>query len=87
MLTVTPAARDRLSKKLAERKAAEDTALRFLRREHGWSLRPDRVRPTDATFTHEGRNVLLLDKSVAKAMSNRTLDTRPTQAGPRLMLT
>ncbi len=86
MLNVTKPALDRLSDRLARRKAADDVALRFTRREGSWKLGPDQARPGDVTFAHDGRNVLLLDETAAEAMSNMTLDVRSTDAGPRLRL-
>ncbi len=86
MLTVTEKARDRLSQKLVEKKVASNAALRFIRREGGWILRPDQARPTDTTVTHQGRGVLLLDETVARAMADMVLDIRNTEAGPRLTL-
>ncbi len=86
MLTVTAAARDRLLSKLGRKKAADDVAMRFTRREGGWRLGLDRAGPDDAAFTRGGRNVLLLDEAVSKAMANMKLDVRATKAGPRLKL-
>lgn len=86
MLTVTPAALARLTRKLARRNCTEGEALRFMRGTGGWRLRPDRVRPTDMEFTHDGRSVLLLDAKVSKAMKDYTLDIRRTDDGPRLRL-
>ena len=86
MLTVTDDARDRLSQKLAHKKATYEVALRFTRRRGGWRLRLDQARPADTTFTHKGRNILLLDDVVARAMQHMTLDTRTTEAGPQLRL-
>ncbi len=86
MLTVTPAARDRLLAKLVSKSASEDVALRVIERKGRWRLRRDRLRPEDATYTHGGRNVLLLDAAVAKAMSALLLDVRTGEDGPRLRL-
>jgi len=86
MLTVTEGALDRLSRKLVHRNAADDVALRFTRKTGGWKLRPDRTRPADQTFTHEGKEVLVLDEAVSRAMTDMTLDVRQTKAGPRLTL-
>ena len=86
MFTVTTPALDRLSHRLAHKKAADDVALRFTRREGGWKLDPDRARPGDVTFAHDGRNVLLLDEAVSQGMTDLTLDVRTTDAGPRLRL-
>ncbi len=86
MLTVTEVARDRLASKLARRRAADDVAMRFTRREGGWRLRLGRARPADTVIIHEGKTVLLLDKVVSQAMTNMTLDAQSTEAGPRLTL-
>ncbi len=86
MLTVTAGALERLSSKLAGKKARDDEAFRFTRRTGGWKLRLDRARTADTEFTHEGRSVLLLDGAVSQAMTNGTLDVRTTDVGPRLRL-
>ena len=86
MFTVTAAALDRLSTKLACKKANDDEALRFTRRAGGWKLRLDCARPADTAFSHDGRSVLLLDAAVSQAMTNMTLDIRSTDSGPRLTL-
>ena len=76
MLIVTKPALDRLSRRLARKKAADGVALRFTRREGGWTLRIDNELAGDTAFTHNGRKVLLLDETVSEAMANMTLDTR-----------
>lgn len=86
MLNVTSAARECLLSKLNRKNVAEDVAMRFTRKERGWRLRPDRAGPADTAFTYEGRNVLVLDEAVSKAMANMELDVRATEAGPRLRL-
>jgi Fe-S cluster assembly iron-binding protein IscA len=86
MLTVTPAARERLTRKLARRKAGEDEAMRFTRKPGGWKLSVDRAHADDTAITHEGKIVLLLDAVASKAMTNATLDVKDTDAGPRLKL-
>lgn len=86
MLTVTEAARLRLSRKLIHKKAADDMAMRMTRKTKGWKLRLDRLRPADTAFEHEGRNVLLLDETVLVATTNMTLDVKVTDGGQRLSL-
>ena len=71
MFNVTEPALNRLSRQLARKEAAKDVALRFTRREGGWDLGPDQKRPGDVTFDHEGRNVLLLDKTGTITLGNR----------------
>ncbi len=86
MLAVTEAALKRLSRRLTHHGAAVGTALRFTRRDGRWKLGQDQERPGDVKFAHEGRDVLLLDKSAASAMANLTLEVRKTDEGPRLRL-
>lgn len=86
MLNVTNSALDRLSDRLARRAAAANVALRFTRSDGRWKLGRDLERPGDVKFAHDGRNVLLLDESAARAMTDMTLDIRDTAAGPRLRL-
>jgi Fe-S cluster assembly iron-binding protein IscA len=86
MFEVTAAARDRLSKKLAQQEPTEGVALRFTRRTGGWKLRLDRPRPDDTVFNHGAQKVLVLDAEVAKAMAALTLDVSSTEAGARLKL-
>ena len=86
MLNVTEAALDRLSNKLAYKKATADQALRVTRKPRGWKLRLDCSRPSDTAIAHDGKNVLLLDEAVCHAMRDMTLDVRAAKAGPRLTL-
>jgi hypothetical protein len=86
MFDATTPALDRLSRRLARQEAGAEVALRFTRRDGGWKLDPDQVRAGDLTFAHEGRKVLLLDETTARAMDNLTLVVRSTAKGPRLRL-
>jgi hypothetical protein len=86
MLTVTTPALEQLSRRLARKGAADDTALRFTRRDGGWKLRLDQESAGDTAFTHDGRKVLLLAEPVSKAMANMTLDIRPDPQKPGLKL-
>ena len=86
MLTVTKTALNRLSRRLARQEAPADTALRFTRREGGWTLHLDRESAGDTAFAHDGRNVLLLDATVSHAMADMTLDTQKIGERSRLRL-
>lgn len=86
MLTVTPGARERLTLKLAHKKAGEHEAMRFTGRPGGWKLSVDHARPADTAIIHQGRMVLLLDEAASQAMTNATLDIEETSLGPRLRL-
>jgi len=86
MFTVTTAALDRLSRKLARRKPSKGATLRLTRTSAGWELRLGRVRLTDRQFLHEGQCVLVLDGAASLAMRQMTLDVNGTDSGPRLKL-
>lgn len=88
MLTLTDAAGACLADRLAKKGAGGDEALRFLRRRkrHGWMLRLAKPGPTDATFSHDGRIVLVLDEQSSKLLNDRMLDIKQTDKGPRLRL-
>jgi hypothetical protein len=77
-----------LADKLAQKSVGDDVALRFTRQDHrrGWTLRLDKPVPSDATFSHEGRIVLVLDEQSSRLLRNRMLDIRESDEGPRLRL-
>jgi hypothetical protein len=88
MFTLTEAAGARLAAKLAKKSAGDDVAMRFSRQHdpRGWSLRLDKHSPSDTTFSHEGRVVLMFDEQSSDLLKNRMLDVRDTDEGPRLRL-
>lgn len=86
MLNVTPAALEFLSRRLNASRRDDQVAMRFDCSGKRWQLRPDRVRPGDASYSHGGRKVLLLDQGAVTAMSALTLDVRQGGEGPRLSL-
>lgn len=86
MLDVTKAALERMAHRLARKGIANGAALRFKRREGGWTLCLDREAPGDTAFAHDGRTVLVLDADVAQAMADMTLDAKDTGQRSRLKL-
>ncbi len=86
MFVVTEAAAMRLAEKLTVRQTGDAVAMRFVRRQGGWKLRPDTPGPKDVAVVHEGRTVLVLDPDAAGLLAKRTLDARDTPAGSRLYL-
>jgi len=86
MFRVTAAALNRLSSKLIGKKANDDEAFRFTEKKGGWALCLDCARPTDTTFSHDGREVLLMDAEVSRAMAGMKLGVKRTNSGPRLRL-
>jgi hypothetical protein len=86
MLFVTETASIRLAQKLTGKGTGDNVAMRFVRKQRGWKLRPDTPGSDDVAFAHEGRTVLVLGPQAAQLLADRILDTRDTPAGPRLQL-
>ncbi|MEX0716625.1 MAG: hypothetical protein WD066_08560 [Planctomycetaceae bacterium] len=82
MLTVTSAARDRLTKLLSE--FPQPVAARIVRRDGRLKLRRGKERPGDKAIEHDGHTMLLLGEPIAKRLNNRILDVRETTNGPKL---
>ena len=86
MLTVTVAASDRLLSKIVAKKASDEEAMRFTRRNGRWRLRLDYAKQGDKTFKCADRTVLLLDETVSRAMNKMKLDVKDADLKPRLSL-
>ena len=86
MLTLTETAGARLVEKLDKKGAADDSAIRLVRKRRGWRLRVDRPATGDALFAHDGRTVLMLDADASQRLTDRTLDTRDSDSGQKLWL-
>jgi len=86
MFAVTEAAAVRLAQKLTRKQTGDAVAMRFVRRQRGWNLRPDTPGPDDVAVVHEGRTVLVLAPDAAGLLAERTLDARDTPTGSRLYL-
>lgn len=74
MLTVTEAASARLAEILSQEGLPEDTAVRLVSEGQEVGMQPDRERPGDTTFEHDGRTVLLLDSQISELLVDDTLD-------------
>jgi hypothetical protein len=86
MFTITDAAGERPTALLAHANAPEETAIRFGLEGNKLAPKLDTAQPGDETFAHAGRTVLVLDPDVLQAVADSTLDVRPTEQGPKLVL-
>ena len=84
MLTVTSAAYSRLHDLLSTQPA--EIAARLSRKDNRIRVRRDKKRPGDKVVKHEGRVVLLMDKSMSQRLQDKVLDVRKTEDGPKLGL-
>jgi hypothetical protein len=77
MLTITNAAYSRLHELLSTQPA--EIAARLLRKDDRTRVRRDKKRPGDKVVKHEGRVVLLMDKSMSQCLQDKVLDVRKPQ--------
>jgi len=51
-----------------------------------FGLRVDREKPSDLVVEHAGAKVLLVERTLAQALGNATIDTEPTGRGADLVI-
>ena len=86
MFVMTEAAGGFLTRVLEEAHAAEDTAVRFVLEGEHLTPKLDTVQTGDDVFAHAGRKVLIVDKTVARALGSSILDVEKTMNGAKLIL-
>ena len=86
MLTVSPAASERLSQILVDEECPEDIAIRLVLEDNTITMALDHQAADDTTFEHDGRTVLLLDQQVAELLQEETLNVEDTPSGTILRL-
>lgn len=86
MLQMTPTAAEFLYAVLERAQAPAQAAIRLEIEGDSLTSRVDQPRPGDATLTHEGRNVLVLDERVAQLLDGVTIDVQTGAQGDNLVL-
>lgn len=86
MFVMTEAAGGYLTRVLEQAHATDDTAVRFVLEGERLTPKLDTVQPGDDVFAHAGRKVLVVDKSVARALGSSILDVEKTMNGNKLIL-
>ena len=84
MLRITEAAWNRLSQ--LQQARTDVTTMRLSLKEGGLKCHRGNPRRRDSVIEHPGRPTLLMTPSVARHLSNDTLDVETTKRGPRLRL-
>jgi hypothetical protein len=84
MLTITNAAFSNLRDKLSNQPL--EIAARLSRKDQRTRVRYGKQRPGDEVVEHDGRVVLLMDKSISQRLQHKVLDVRKTTDGPKLGL-
>ncbi len=86
MVTVTYTAAEHLAYLLNERQVRDDVVLRIQLANGGVEMQPDKIRPGDETFDHNGNVVLVLDQQTSQLIGNKTIDLMTDDDGSHLIL-
>jgi hypothetical protein len=86
MFNVTNAAVARLAEELGRLERPAQKVVRFCRGEDRMHLRLSDAQPDDQGFTHDGKVVLVVDPTLARQLTRRTLDIKQTPKGTKLCL-
>ncbi len=85
-MTVTYNAAEHLAYTLSEHEVPDDVVMRMKATKGGVELRPDKIRPDDETFDHNGKVVLVLDQQTSQFLGNKTIDLITDEDGSHLTL-
>ena len=86
MLTVTYTAGEHIAYMLSEHEVRDDVVLRIELTKGGVEMQPDKIRPGDETFDHNGKVVLVLDQQTSQLLGNKTIDLMTDDDGSHLIL-
>ena len=86
MVTLTYTAGERMAYMLSEHQAGDDVVLRIKLTKGGVEMQPDKIRPGDETFDHNGKVVLVLDQQTLQLLGNKTIDVMTDDDGSHLIL-
>ena len=89
-MTVTYTAADHmaytLSEHQVEHQVRDDVVLRIKLTKGDLEMQPDKIRPGDETFDHNGKLVLVLDQQTSQFLGNKTIDLMTDDDGSHLTL-
>ena len=86
MVTVTYTAGEHMAYLLSEHQVRDDVVLRIKLTKGGVEMQPDKIRPGDETFDHNGKVVLVLDQQTLQLLGNKTIDVMTDDDGSHLIL-
>ncbi len=86
MVTVTYTAGEHMAYMLSEHQLPDDVVLRIKLTKGGVEIQPDKMRPGDETFDHNGKVVLVLDQQTSRLLGNKTIDLMTDDDGSHLTL-
>ncbi len=86
MVTVTYGAAEHLACTLSEHEVPDEVVLRIKFTKGGVEMQPDKIRPGDETFDHNGNVVLVLDQQTSQSLGDKTIDLMTDDDGSHLIL-
>ena len=86
MVTVTYSAAEHLAYTLSEHQIPDEVVLRIEFTKGGVEMQPDKIRPGDETFDHNGNVVLVLDQQTSQFLGKKTIDLMADDDGSHLIL-
>ena len=86
MMTVTYTAGEHMAYTLSEHQVRDDVVLRIKLAQDGVEIQPNKIRPGDETFDHNGKVVLVLDQQTSQLLGNKTIDLTTDDDGSCLIL-
>ncbi len=86
MMTVTYTAAEHMAYTLSQDQGRDDVVLRIKLTKGGIEMQPDKMRPGDETFEHNGKVVLVLDQQTSQLLGNTTIDLMTDDDGSHLIL-
>jgi len=86
MLTVTPEACEHMADLMERNNISEPQTIRLVPGQQGLGLTPDAPKPGDATFDHDGKTVLTMERGLADQLDGRTLDVERSEGQVHLKL-
>ncbi len=86
MVTVTYSAAEHLAYTLSEHEVRDEVVLRIKFTKGGVEMQPDKIRPGDETFDHNGNVVLVLDQQTSQCLGDKTIDLMTDDDGSHLIL-
>ncbi len=86
MVTLTYTAGERIAYMLSEQEDRDDVVVRIKLTKGDVEMQPDKIRPGDEAFDHNGRVVLVLDQQISQLLGNKTIDLMTDDDGSHLIL-
>jgi Fe-S cluster assembly iron-binding protein IscA len=86
MVTLTYTAGEHMAYMLSEHQNRDDVVVRIKLTKGDVEMQPDKIRPGDEAFDHNGRVVLVLDQQISQLLGNKTIDLMTDDDGSHLIL-